>query len=121
MRYVDVLNDPNKVLELVAAGRLMPEHMEALKAVFPRLHKAQIEAILEGLTEQGLPLKLDQAQKQSLGRFLGTATSRMFSTKFIQDTQNKYVANRQQQAQKGKQGEMNLPSLETDSQRVLNM
>jgi hypothetical protein len=118
---VDVLNDPNKVLQLVAAGQLMPEHIEALRTIFPRLHQAQIEAVLNGLIEKGLPLKLDQAQLQSLGRFLGTATSRMFSTKFIQDTQNKYVAARQQQLQKGKKGEINLPSFETESQRVLSL
>jgi len=98
MRYVDVLNDPNKVLELIAAGQLMPEHMEALKKIFPRLHQAQIEAVLEGLTEQGLPLKLDLAQRQSLGRFLDTATDRMFSTEFTQRTQETYANNREAQS-----------------------
>ena len=98
MRYVDVLNDPNKVLQLVAAGQLMPEHMEALKTVFPRLHQAQIEAVLEGLTEQGLPLKLNLGQRQSLGRFLDTATDRMFSTEFVKNTQDAYGAAREQQS-----------------------
>ena len=86
--------------------------MEALKTVFPRLHQAQIEAILNGLTEKGLPLKLNQAQKQSLGRFLGTATNRMFSTEFIQNTQDAYAASREQQS-KNKGLNMNLPDLNT--------
>jgi hypothetical protein len=98
MRYVEVLNDPNKVLQLVAAGQLMPEHLEALKTVFPRLHQAQIEAVLEGLTNQGLPLKLNLGQRQSLGRFLDTATDRMFSTEFVKNTQDAYGAAREAQS-----------------------
>ena len=113
LRYVDVLDSPNKVLQYVAGGQLMPEHMEAIKAIFPRLYQAQMEAVLEGLTEQGLPLKLDLAQRQSLGRFLGTATDRMFSTEFIQNTQAAYG-----EARKAQQGEkegpkLNLPVLAT--------
>ena len=102
LRYVDVLNDPNKVLQYVASGQLMPEHMEAIKTIFPRLHQAQMEAVLNGLTEKGLPLKLDLAQRQSLGRFLGTATDRMFSSEFIQNTQAAYAeARNAQQGEKG--------------------
>jgi len=106
MRYVDVLDSPNKILQYVAGGQLMPEHMEAIKAIFPRLYQAQMEAVLNGLTEQGLPLKLDLAQRQSLGRFLGTATDRMFSTEFIQNTQAAYG-----EARKAQQGEKEGPKL----------
>jgi hypothetical protein len=113
LRYVDVLNDPNKVLQYVVGGQLMPEHMEALKAVFPRLHQAQIEAILNALTEQGLPLKLDQAQRQSLGRFLGTATDRMFSTEFTKRTQDTYAQSRDQQIQNKKGPNLKLPNFDT--------
>ena len=113
MRYADVLNDPNKVLQYIIKGQLMPEHMEAIKAIFPRLHQAQMEAVLEGLTEQGLPIKLDLAQRQSLGRFLGTATDRMFSPEFIQNTQAAYGEARQAQ-QGGKDGpKLNLPDYAT--------
>ena len=113
MRYADVLNDPNKVLQYIIKGQLMPEHMEAIKAIFPRLHQAQMEAVLEGLTEQGLPIKLDLAQRQSLGRFLGTATDRMYSPEFIQNTQAAYGEARQAQ-QGGKDGpKLNLPDYAT--------
>ena len=98
MRYVDILDNPNKILQYVAGGQLMPEHMEAIKTIFPRLHQAQMEAILEGLTEQGLPLKLDLGQRQSLGRFLGTATDRMFSTEFVKNTQGAYGKARDEQS-----------------------
>ena len=113
MRYADVLNDPNKVLQYIIKGQLMPEHMEAIKAIFPRLHQAQMEAVLEGLTEQGLPIKLDLAQRQSLSRFLGTATDRMYSPEFIQNTQAAYGEARQAQ-QGGKDGpKLNLPDYAT--------
>ena len=98
MRYVEVLDDPNKILKLIIGGQLMPEHMEALKTIFPRLHQAQIQAVLEGLTNQGLPLKLGLGQRQSLGRFLDTATDRMFSTEFVKNTQDAYGAAREAQS-----------------------
>jgi len=102
---VDVLNNPNKILQYVAGGKLMPEHMEAMKTIFPRLHQDQMEAVLNGLTEQGLPLKLDLAQRQSLGRFLGTATEPMFSPGFTERTQGTYA--KAKEAQKQNKG-MNL-------------
>ena len=113
MRYVDILDSPNKVLQYVASGQLMPEHMEAIKAIFPRLYQAQMEAVLNGLTEQGLPLKLDLAQKQSLGRFLGKAASRMFSTEFIQNTQAAYAEARNAQQGEKEGPKLNLPDYAT--------
>ena len=118
MRYVDVLDDPNKILQYIIKGQLMPEHMEAIKTVFPRLHQAQMEAVLDGLTEQGLPLKLNLSQRQSLGRFLGTATDRMFSTEFVQNTQSAYEESRKG-GEKGGGAEISPPELETETQKAL--
>jgi len=102
MRYVDILDSPNKILQYVAGGQLMPEHVEAIKTIFPRLHQAQMEAVLDGLTEQGLPIKLDLAQRASLGRFLGTSTDRIFSQQFVAKTQGDYAeARKAQQGEKG--------------------
>ena len=112
MRYADVLNDPNKVLELVAGGQLMPEHMEAIKTIFPRLHEEQKEAVLNGLTEQGLPLKLDLSQRQSLGRFLGTATEPIFSKGFTERTQGAYAKAKEQAANR-KGMNIKLPNYNT--------
>ena len=99
MRYVDVLDDPNKILKLIIGGQLMPEHVEAIKTIFPRLHEVQKEAILDKLTDKGLPIKLNLSQKASLGRFLGTATQPMFSAAFIQNTQGAYGEARKAQAE----------------------
>ena len=114
MRYVDILDSPNKILQYVAGGQLMPEHMEAIRTIFPRLHQVQMEALLDALTEQGLPLKLTLAQRQSLGRFLGTATDRMFSNEFVRNTQSAYAASREQQGKKG--GEIKFPDYNTATQ-----
>jgi len=112
---VDILDSPNKILQYVAGGQLMPEHVEAIRTIFPRLHQVQMEALLDALTEQGLPLKLDQAQKQSLGRFLGTPSSRMFSTEFVRNTQSAYAASREQ-SQQGQGGEIKFPDFSTVTQ-----
>jgi hypothetical protein len=102
MRYADVLNDPNKVLKLMIGGQLMPEHMEALTSVFPRLHQAQKEALLDGLTTEGLPIKMNLQQRQSVGRFLDTPTDRIFSSGFTERTQGAYAKAKEQAAnQKG--------------------
>ena len=112
MRYVDVLNSPNKILQYVSGGKLMPEHMEALKAIFPRLHQEQKEAVLNGLTEQGLPIKMNLQQRQSLGRFLGTATEPIFSKGFTERTQGAY-AKAKEQAAKSKGMNIKLPNYNT--------
>ena len=49
-----------------------------------------------------MPLKLDLGQRQSLGRFLDTATDRMFSTEFVKNTQSAYgEARKAQENNKG--------------------
>ena len=61
-----------------------------------------MEAVLNGLTDQGLPVKLDMAQKQSLSRFLNSPASGIYSSEFIQAMQKYYVETREQQSkQKG--------------------
>ena len=112
MRYADVLNDPNKVLKLMIGGQLMPEHMEALKEVFPRLHQAQKEALLDGLTDEGLPIKMNLQQRQSVGRFLDTPTDRIFSSGFTERTQGAY-AKAKEQAAKSKGMNIKLPNYNT--------
>ena len=99
MRYVDILDSPNKILQYVAGGKLMPEHMEAITTVFPRLYQAQMEAVLNGLTDQGLPVKLDPAQKQSISRFMNFPASGIYSQGFIQNMQKFYGGAREQQSQ----------------------
>jgi hypothetical protein len=112
MRYADVLNDPNKVLKLMIGGQLMPEHMEALTSVFPRLHQAQKEALLDGLTTEGLPIKMNLQQRQSVGRFLDTPTDRIFSTGFTERTQGAYAKAKEQAANR-KGMNIKLPNYNT--------
>ena len=118
MRYVDIMNDPNKVIQYIIGGSLMPEHVEAMEAVFPRLYQAQIEAIMKGLIDNQ-PVKLTIEQRGSLGRFLKVPTDRYFGNEFIQAAQGLYAENRQQEGKRQGGGEIKLPSLETETQRVL--
>ena len=106
MRYVDIMNDPNKVLQYIIGGSLMPEHVEAIASVFPRLYQAQKEAIMKGLIDNQ-PVKLTVNQRGSLGRFLKVPTDRYFGSDFVQSTQSMYADNRQQQEDKLNKG-MNI-------------
>ena len=118
MRYVDIMNDPNKVLQYIIGGSLMPEHVEAMEKVFPRLYQAQIEAIMKGLIDNQ-PVKLSIEQRGSLGRFLKVPTDRYFGNEFIQAAQGLYAENREQEGKKQGGGEIKLPSFETETQRAL--
>ena len=112
MRYVDILDSPNKILQYVAGGQLMPEHMEAITTIFPRLYQEQMEALLNGLMKQGLPIKLDMAQKQSVSRFINFPAARMYSPGFIQNMQKYYGEAREQQGQQ-KGMKVDFPQLGT--------
>jgi len=118
MRYVDILDSPNKILQYVAGGQLMPEHMEAITTVFPRLYQAQMEALLKGLIQQGLPVKLDMAQRQSVSKFINFPASQIFSPGFIQNTQNAYSELRKG-GEGGGGGEIEPPDLSTDTQKAI--
>ena len=100
------MNDPNKVLQYIIGGSLMPEHVEAIASVFPRLYQAQKEAIMKGLIDNQ-PVKLTVNQRGSLGRFLKVPTDRYFGSEFVQSTQSMYADNRQQQEDKLNKG-MNI-------------
>ena len=108
LRYVEIADDPNKILQYIAAGKLTPEHMETIETVFPRLYQSQVEAILTGFIGQGKAKNLNSAVLQSLSMFLKKPTGRMYDQKFIQATQGVYAEKRQQGQQGGGGGGMQL-------------
>ena len=117
LRYVDIANDPNKVLQYVAAGKLMPEHLEALETLFPRLYQTQMEAILNAIIDKK-KVNFTMGQKASLSRFLKVPAERFFSPGFNQRTQNAYSELRKGGGEGGG-GEIEPPELATDTQKAI--
>ena len=104
------------MLQYVAAGKLMPEHMEALETLFPRLYQTQMEAILNAIIDKK-KVNFTMGQKGSLSRFLKVPAERFFSPGFIQNTQNAYSELRQ--GKEGGGGEIEPPDLSTDTQKAI--
>lgn len=120
LRHVEIANDPNKILQYIAAGKLTPEHMETIETVFPRLYQSQVEAILAGFISQNRTINLNSAVQQSLSMFLKKPTGRMYDKKFVQATQGAYAEKRQQGQKDGGGGgmQLNLPESATTVQQA---
>lgn len=86
MRRIEILNDPNKTLAHIAAGTLMPEHMETLTSVFPRLYQDQMRRMMESFMTK-LP-KLSPAVRNSLSRYMKFNLDPTLN--FIQPLQEQY-------------------------------
>jgi hypothetical protein len=51
MRYADAVEDPQAVLEHFAAGRITPEEVEAMRAVYPQIWDSLRNTVMDNLTQ----------------------------------------------------------------------
>jgi hypothetical protein len=72
LRRVEVVNDPIRALEHVAAGTLTLEHVDALKTVYPALYQSMLHQTLAGIADAGTA-KLSLQQRIALSKFAGKA------------------------------------------------
>ena len=115
MRHVEIVNDPNRALQHLAAGSLAKEHMETMNAVFPRLYQDTVRRMMEAFMTKA-PL-LDLSQRASLSRYIGAPVDQALEASFIQSTQQYFQNQRQPAPSLG--GKFNAPSLETDAQSAM--
>ena len=67
MRRVEIMNDPNRILMHVAAGTLMPEHLNTIQQVYPRLYQDQMRRLMESFMSR--TPKLSPQIRNNLSRF----------------------------------------------------
>lgn len=69
-RFVEAIERPQHVLEELAGGSVMPEHVEAMAAVYPKLLEDLRQRMLSRMTE--LEDTLPYSKRLALSGFLGT-------------------------------------------------
>jgi len=67
MRRVEIMNDPNRILMHVASGTLMPEHMNTIQQVYPRLYQDQMRKLMESFMSK--TPRLSPQIRNGLSRF----------------------------------------------------
>jgi hypothetical protein len=70
-RYTRAVDNPMSVLDDLKNGRINPEGVEALRAVYPELYKQVVSGTLSKLSEGGKLEKLPMASKVKLSKLLG--------------------------------------------------
>lgn len=92
--YLRAVEDPTSVLDEAASGRLAPEAVEALAAVYPALLEDLRSRVIEQLASH--PRRLDYQQRVSLGVLLGMELDASMSPQVVASVQTMH----QQQPEK---------------------
>lgn len=89
-RYVEALDNPTIVLDLARKGSLTPDHVEAVKAVYPKLYdKMRTDLFQELVTSKS---ELPYARRIQLGILLDLPTDQTLAPDFVSAIQATYSA-----------------------------
>lgn len=84
-RYLETVNKPLGILKKASAGTLMPEHVEALAAVYPQLHQKIQTQLIASLPKD--PSKVPYASRRGIGMLLGQPMDGSFTARSIKASQ----------------------------------
>ena len=89
-RYVAAVEDPQGVVERLAAGSVTPEDCEAMRAVYPEMHSDITRSIVEqlGTLRQSLPYQ----RRLALSMFSGVAVDPALDPKVLRILQGSFEA-----------------------------
>lgn len=87
-RYVDAINDPMQTLKYMAEGKLTPEHVEALQAVYPSLYTEAQRTVIEVLSQKN---DLTFQQKVQLNLLMQAPTMPAFNPTVFGSIQQQYA------------------------------
>lgn len=88
LRYVRAVDDPASIVDDMAEGRLTPESVEALRAVYPGIYEQVRTAALSRIADEKHPI--GYAQRVQMGILLGLPTDRTLTPDFIQSMQSTF-------------------------------
>lgn len=110
-RYAYAVDNPRAVLRRVADGTVTAEELEALKAVYPRMHQQLVNRVLEQMHEvDKLP---DYQSRVRLSALLGVPTDPTLQPDFVAAMQESAQANRGQISEPGQSPGILSPSRRT--------
>jgi hypothetical protein len=99
-RYVAAAENPTKVLDELAAGRLNAETVETVKQLYPEMYAQMQQAIIERLAEPGAVEALEYDRRVQMKIFFGVPTDPTLTDDFYKTVQQQWLA-RDEEAQQG--------------------
>lgn len=98
-RYVRAVEEPLSVIEDLKEGRMSPEAVEALKAVYPQMFAQIQQSVLQRIADNKQPVS--QQAKLQLGLLLGIPTTPSLTPDSIMRSQALYAPSQPQGQQQG--------------------
>jgi hypothetical protein len=92
--YFDTVDDPTSALRSLEKGRITPQQVEALQAVYPEMYRTVQQQVMDHL--QGLKEPLPYQQRIKLGVLLQIPTDPTLQPAFVQAIQGIYAAQPEQ-------------------------
>lgn len=90
MRYQEALDNPVGVMDLALSGKLSPDHVEAVKAVYPKLYEQMRQDIFRSVIEAKSPLPY--GRRIQIGTLLELPTDQTLAEDFKQAIAATYTA-----------------------------
>ncbi|MCL2724775.1 MAG: hypothetical protein FWD69_10100 [Polyangiaceae bacterium] len=87
-RYKEALDDPTIIVRKAVHGGLTPEHVEAVKAVYPRLYDEMRNQVFQALVDSKSPIPY--TRRIALGILLDLPTDQTLAPDFVQTIQSTY-------------------------------
>jgi len=88
MRYARATHDPASVVDDMAEGRLTPEGVEALRAVYPGIFEQIKAKAIERIADEKAPIGYDK--RVQMGILLGIPTDKTLNPQFIASMQSTF-------------------------------
>lgn len=90
MRYIEALDNPAGLLDKAFDGKLTPEHVEAVREVYPKLYEQMRTQVMQGLVDA--KSELPYGRRIQLGILLDLPTDQTLAPDFVSAIQATYTA-----------------------------
>lgn len=90
MRYIEALDNPAGLLDKAFDGKLTPEHVEAVREVYPKLYDQMRTQVMQGLVDA--KSELPYGRRIQLGILLDLPTDQTLAPDFVSAIQATYTA-----------------------------
>lgn len=115
-RYFDAMNRPQVLIEDLRAGRLTPETVEAVKAVYPNYYQRTVEATLQYVNQK--QPEMSQAARQQLNVLMGKGMDSRQRTADLQKSYQSSADNPSKPGPKPRMSGQGAQRVQTQAQRI---
>lgn len=122
MRYIDAVENPDKILKLANTGGLTSDHMDALRENYRHIYDDMLNKLITEMGDRakmGFGKAMPMQKRAMLSMIMGAPVDYTTDPKFQAKIQETFVTQEKQEQQAPPQGSrMTPPDLETESQRI---